>query len=367
MPRKSKLIKIRDVNIGGGFPLIVQGMVKSDPLDLHATIREIHALKEAGAKLVRIAIPNLKAAKNISAIKNEVDVPLSADIHFNYHLAFEAMDRGIDKVRINPGNLTAQQIVWVADKAKEKKIPLRVGVNSGSLPADTADRLLKIETTREEKIILVAEAMVETTLNCVHLLEQNKFEDILISLKSSEVAVTILANKIIAAKVAYPIHLGVTATGPPPAGIIKSAIGIGALLSEGIGDTIRVSLTASSVEEIEVAYQILDYLDLVRQKPTLISCPTCGRTRGDVRAIVEEIAKVTDKMHLPIKVAVMGCEVNGPGEAREADIGVACTSQGGFLFKKGHLVKKVKKDEIVPTLIKELYSMKQNLEATQGG
>ncbi|MBE0478130.1 flavodoxin-dependent (E)-4-hydroxy-3-methylbut-2-enyl-diphosphate synthase [Candidatus Aerophobetes bacterium] len=361
MVRKSRLIKIGGVPIGGGLPPVVQGMVKSDPLDVDATVKEIYSLKEAGAKIVRVAVPNLKAAKNISLIKEKVDIPLAADIHFNYRLAFEAIDRGIDKVRVNPGNLSPREILLVASKAKEKKIPLRVGVNSGSLPKSTLERILKVKADKEEKIHLVCKAMIDVALGCVSLLEENGFEDIVVSLKSSEVPVTILSNKIIAGKISYPLHLGVTATGPPPAGIIKSVIGIGALLSEGIGDTIRVSLTASSVEEVKVAYQILEYLDLIRQKPTLISCPTCGRSRGDVLSIAAEILKVIDKMHSPIKVAVMGCEVNGPGEAQEADIGIACTRQGGVLFKNGHLLNKVKKNEIIPTLVKELRSMEQSL------
>jgi len=363
MGRESRLIKIREVEIGGGLPPVVQGMVKTDPLDINGIVKEIQQLQKAGAKLVRLAIPNVKAARKISLIKERVDVPLAADIHFNYRLALEAIDQGIDKIRVNPGNLSSREILLVANRAKRYRIPLRVGVNSGSLPKDVLERISKVEASKQERFRLMAEGMVDTVLSCIRMLEKNGFEDIVVSLKSSEVSVTILANRMIADKILYPIHLGVTATGPPPEGIIKSTIGIGTLLSEGIGDTIRVSLTASSVEEVRVAYQILKYLSLIERGPTLISCPTCGRKKGDVHLIAQEVQKVIDTISSPLKVAIMGCEVNGPGEAQEADIGIACTRQGGVLFKKGRLLNKVKKDELVPTLIKELRFMDENFRS----
>jgi len=363
MGRESRLIKIREVEIGGGLPPVVQGMVKTDPLDINGIVKEIQQLQKAGAKLVRLAIPNVKAARKISLIKERVDVPLAADIHFNYRLALEAIDQGIDKIRVNPGNLSSREILLVANRAKRYRIPLRVGVNSGSLPKDVLERISKVEASKQERFRLMAEGMVDTVLSCIRMLEKNGFEDIVVSLKSSEVSVTILANRMIADKILYPIHLGVTATGPPPEGIIKSTIGIGTLLSEGIGDTIRVSLTASSVEEVRVAYQILKYLSLIERGPTLISCPTCGRKKGDVHLIAQEVQKVIDTISSPLKVAIMGCEVNGPGEAQEADIGIACTRQGGVLFKKGRLLNKVKKDELVPTLIEELRFMDENFRS----
>lgn len=359
MRRKSRIIQVREVKIGGGFPPVVQGMVKTDPLKMEDTVREIKKVQEEGAKLVRVAIPNIKAARNISLIREMVDVPLVADIHFNYRLALEVIDRGIDKVRVNPGNLSSREILLVAKKARENKIPLRIGVNSGSLPKNLLKKISAVKDNKEERSRLIAEGMVDTALNCIKLLEENGFEDIVVSLKSSEVPVTILSNKIIAEKIPYPIHLGITATGPPPGGIIKSAVGIGALLSEGIGDTIRVSLTGSSVEEVKIAYEILKYLQLVDIGPTLITCPTCGRSRGDVRSLAEGVLQAMENIHAPLKVAVMGCEVNGPGEAMEADIGIACTRQGGILFKKGRLLNKVRKDQLLDTLIRELHQMDQ--------
>lgn len=365
MPRESKLIKIKGVKIGGDCPPVVQGMVKTNPLDVEATVKEICQLQRTGAKLVRIAIPNVKAAKKISLIKEKVNVPLAADIHFNYRLAFEVIDRGIDKVRVNPGNLSSREILIIAKKAKENSVPLRVGVNSGSLPKSVLEKISR--APEQEKLRFTAQGMVDTALSCVKLLEENGFEDIVVSLKSSHVPATILSNRIIAHKIPYPLHLGVTATGLLPGGIIKSSIGIGALLSEGIGDTIRVSLTTDSIEEVRVAYQILKYLGLTRQGPTLISCPTCGRSRGDVRSLAKEIHKVIQGMNSSFKVAIMGCEVNGPGEAIEADIGIACTRQGGVLFKKGRLLNKVKKGELLTTLIRELHSMDRSFGVNKGG
>ncbi|MBC7188612.1 flavodoxin-dependent (E)-4-hydroxy-3-methylbut-2-enyl-diphosphate synthase [Candidatus Aerophobetes bacterium] len=366
MQRESRVVKVRDVKIGGGLPPVVQGMAKSNPLDTEKIIEEVKRLKEAGAKIVRIAIPNVKAARNIPLIKEKVDIPLAADVHFNYRLALEVIDRGIDKVRINPGNLSPAGILQVARKAKEKEIPLRVGVNSGSLPKEIIEKISKNEENYSKRQTFMAEAMVDTALKCVRLLEKDGFEDIIISLKSSEVPVTLLANRMIAREVSYPIHIGITATGPSSEGIVKSAVGIGSLLSEGIGDTVRVSLTADSVEEVKVAYQILNSLNIYLEGPVIISCPTCGRCRGDVGLIIREIQKEARKIKSPLRVAVMGCEVNGPGEAMEADIGVACTRQGGVLFKKGRLLNRVKKDEIVPSLLRELQSMDRDFQEKKG-
>ncbi len=364
MRRKSKIVKVREIEIGGGLSPVVQGMAKTDITNIEATVSQINEIKKAGAKLVRVAVPNLKAARTISRIKNMVDVPLAADIHFNYRLALEAIDQGIDKIRINPGNMSLKDILKVAKKAKENKIPLRVGVNSGSLPKDVLDKVSKLRDKKEERCQFTAKAMVDIALGCINFLEKNGIEDIIVSLKSSEVPVTILANKIIAEKIPYPIHLGVTATGLPPDGLIKSVLGIGALLSLGIGDTIRVSLTCDSVQEVRLAYQILKYLDLTDERgPILIACPTCGRCRGDVHSIAREVMSRISKIDLPLKIAVMGCEVNGPGEAMEADIGIACTRGGGILFKKGRLLNRVKREELIDTLMKEIYSMKERINS----
>jgi len=362
MRRKSRVVQVNGVKIGGGFPPVVQGMAKTNPLNVEELIAEIKSLKEAGAKLVRLAIPSIKAARNISIIRDEVHVPLIADVHFNYRLALEAIDRGVDKVRINPGNLSPREILLVAEKAKEKNIPLRVGVNSGSLSRSFIKKLSTSGWSREERFRIIAEGMVNSALECVKMLESNGFEDIVVSLKSSEVPVTILSNKMIAEKIPYPIHLGITATGPPSEGIIKSAIGIGVLLNEGIGDTIRVSLTDSSVEEIKVAYKILKYLHLAEFGPVLITCPTCGRCKGDVRLLSQKVLKAIDGITSSIKIAIMGCEVNGPGEAMEADIGIACTRQGGVLFKNGRLLNKVRKEEMLSTLVREIHQMEEELK-----
>lgn len=359
MKRKSKIIKVRDVEIGGGRTPVVQGMVKTNPLDVEETVAQIKELQKAGAKLVRLAVPNVKAAKKISLIREMVDIPLAADIHFNYRLALEVIDRGIDKIRVNPGNLSSREILLIADRAQKNKIPLRIGVNSGSLPREVLEKVSKSQE-KEERHKLMAEAIVDFTLHHIKSLEEVGFEDIVVSLKSSNIPVTILSNKIIADKVPYPIHLGITATGPVPQGIIKSALGLGALLSEGIGDTIRVSLTSNPVEEVKLAYQILKYLEFIPDGPTLVACPTCGRCRGDVLSIAKRVLQEIEKINSPIKIAVMGCEVNGPGEAIEADIGIACTRGGGILFKKGHLLNKVKKGELLDTLLKEIHSMDQN-------
>ena len=266
--------------MGGNYPPLVQGMVKTDPLDVEATVEEIKEIHKAGAKLVRLAIPSVKAAKNISLIRKMVDVPLIADIHFNYRLAIEAIDRGMDKVRINPGNLNSHDILLIAKKAKENKIPLRIGVNSGSLPKNVLEKIFKAKNNKEEKLRLTAEGMVDTALNSIKLLEEDGFEDIVVSLKSSEVPVTILSNKMIAEKIPYPIHVGVTAAGPPSLGIVKSALAIGSLLSEGIGDTIRVSLLGDPRQEVLVAKLLLNSLQLRTFGPEWICCPTCGRCGG---------------------------------------------------------------------------------------
>ena len=360
MKRKSRVVKVGDIPIGGGQVPVVQGMVKKDPIDVESTLEEIKNLRQAGAKIIRLAVPNVKAAKKISLIRERTDIPLVADIHFNYRLALEAIDRGINKVRINPGNLSPKEILMVAEKAKKTGIPLRIGINSGSLPRDILEKISKFRNNREKKTKLMAESMVELALNCINSLEKEGFEDIIVSLKSSDIPVTIMANKIIADKMSYPLHLGITATGPLPQGVIKSAIGLGSLLSEGIGDTIRVSLTSDSVQEVKLAYEILKYLELVPHGPTLITCPTCGRCKGDVLSIAQKLLSKIDKINSPIKIAVMGCEVNGPGEAMEADIGIACTKKGGILFKKGKLLNRIKEEELVDTLMREIHLMQQD-------
>jgi (E)-4-hydroxy-3-methylbut-2-enyl-diphosphate synthase len=364
--RKSRPVKVGRLKIGGGSPVVVQGMTKTKTEDVPATVAQIRKLTQAGAKIVRIALPNMVAAKVVSKIRAEVDIPLVADVHFNHKLALEAIDRGIDKVRVNPGNMGRKEILKIAEKAKKKGISLRVGINSGSLEREVPkDHFLKgrVREDEEEKSrTTVAEAMVKSALNTVKLLEKVNFSDIVVSLKANDVLTTILSYQLISDKIPYPLHLGITASGPPPEGIIKSSIAIGALLFQGIGDTIRVSLTYDPVEEVKIGYQILKSLGLFKEGPDLISCPTCGRCRIDLESVAKEVLSEIEGIKAPLKIAVMGCEVNGPGEAREADIGIACTKRGGTLFKKGKPLRKVREKDIVRVLLEEVEKMSQEAD-----
>ena len=367
MKRRISLpVKVGRLKIGGGSPVVVQGMTKTKTEDVPATVVQIRKLTQAGAKIVRIALPNMVAAKALSKIRAEVDIPLVADVHFNYKLALEAIDRGIDKVRVNPGNMGKKEILKIAEKAKQKGIPLRVGINSGSLERGLLkDHFFngKVREREEERYrTFIAEAMVKSALNTVKLLEEVDFSDIVVSLKANDVLTTILSYQLISDRISYPLHLGITASGPPPEGIIKSSIGIGALLFQGIGDTIRVSLTADPVEEVKIGYQILKSLDLFKDGPDLISCPSCGRCRIDLESVAKEVLSEMEGIKIPLKIAVMGCEVNGPGEAKEADIGIACHKRGGTLFKKGKLLRKVKEKDIVRVLLEEVEKMSQGAD-----
>lgn len=356
--RKSQEVRVGKVKIGAGAPVVVQGMTKTHTEDTAATIEQIRKLARAGARIVRMALPTMEAVKALSQIKKEVDVPLVADIHFNHQLALEAIEEGVDKVRINPGNMGKEKIIEIAKRAKEKRIPLRIGVNSGSLEKDLLENnpaWEKVSQIRgKEHRRIIAEAMVKSALRTVRLLEKENFLDIIISLKASNVLTTILSYQLISDRIPYPLHLGVTAAGSSPQGIIKSSIGIGMLLAQGIGDTIRVSLTGDPVEEIKIGYGILGALDLYKDKAILISCPTCGRCQVDLKSIVQKVQPRVEKIKTPLTIAVMGCEVNGPGEARQADIGIACAKKGGVLFKKGKVVKKVKEKDIVKALLEEI-------------
>ncbi|MCD6471978.1 flavodoxin-dependent (E)-4-hydroxy-3-methylbut-2-enyl-diphosphate synthase [Candidatus Aerophobetes bacterium] len=345
--RKSKLIKVGKVNIGAGNPIVVQGMTKTDTEDVTATVKQIQQLERAGAKMVRVAVPTARAAKAISQIKDKVEVPLIADIHFNYKLALEAIERGIDKVRINPGNISKKEILSIADRAEKEGMPLRVGVNEGSLQKKL-DQKIKTQGNNPQ---IIAKAMVESALETVRLLEENGFLNIIISLKSHDVFASIFSYQLIAKKTIYPLHLGVTAAGPPPQGVVKASIGIGTLLAQGIGDTIRVSLTADPVEEVRIAYEILHCLNLYKETPLLISCPTCGRCKVDMFSIVNDVLLGIEDIKIPLKVAIMGCEVNGPAEAKRADIGVVCGKREAILFKKGKVVRKIKEKEVAKVLL----------------
>jgi (E)-4-hydroxy-3-methylbut-2-enyl-diphosphate synthase len=346
MQRKlTKEILVGDVPIGGNAPVTVQSMTNTDTRDVKATVRQIHRLEGAGCEIVRVAVPDQAAAKALSQIKRQIAIPLVADIHFDYRLALSAVEAGVDKLRINPGNIGSQErIEAVVKAASERKIPIRIGVNSGSL----------------EKELLqkygwpTAEAMVESALRHVAILEKLGFEEILISLKSSDVPVTIQAYELISEKVSYPLHVGVTEAGTLKAGSIRSAVGIGILLAQGIGDTIRVSLTSDPVEEVEVGFEILKSLGLRQRGPTVISCPTCGRTEIDLIPLAEEVERRVKSIEKPLKIAVMGCVVNGPGEAKQADFGIAGGKGEGLVFKHGKVIKKVKETQLVDALLEEI-------------
>lgn len=339
----SRQIHVGTVAIGGGAPVSIQSMTNTPTHDVEATLSQIRALAAAGCEIVRVAVPDMAAAKAIGGLKAGSPVPLVADIHFDYKLALEAAEQGIDKIRINPGNIGApERVEAVAKACKERNIPIRIGVNGGSL----------------EKVLLekyggpTPEALVESALGHARLLERYDFHDICISLKSSNVATTARAYRLMAEQYDYPLHLGVTEAGTPELGIIKSAAGIGGLLALGIGDTFRVTLTADPVEEIAAAKKILKAVGLRKEGPELIACPTCGRTKINLIPMackVEELLKTVDK---PITVAVMGCIVNGPGEARHADVGIAGGMGEGVLFKKGEIVAKVPEDRLIEELMK---------------
>ncbi len=345
--RKTRIVNVGGVLIGGNNPVSVQTMTKTHTEDIDATVRQIKELEAVGCNIVRVAVPTIVTAKCLGAIKKQIGIPLVADIHFGHHLALEAIAQGVDKIRINPGNMKdKKKLEEVITTAKDKGVPIRIGVNSGSV---------RDEKSGGEDLTSL---MVKTVLNYCEHFESLGFKDIVLSLKASDVPSTLDAYRSIATRCDYPLHLGVTAAGPPSLAAIKSAIGIGALLSEGIGDTLRVSYTGASELEIEAGYDILEALGLhKRDRTELISCPTCGRCEIDLVNIVEKVRRrlPNDKKHL--QVAIMGCVVNGPGEAREVDIGIAGGKGFGFLFKKGEKVRKIPEDRMVDELLEELANM----------
>jgi (E)-4-hydroxy-3-methylbut-2-enyl-diphosphate synthase len=343
--RKSLRIYVGDVPVGGGAPIAVQSMTNTDTRDVSATVGQIRRLEDAGCEIVRLAIPDEIAADSLHMIKKEAKVPLIADIHFDYRLAISAVRAGADGLRINPGNIgDRDKLEKVIKEAKERVIPIRIGVNSGSLQKDILEKYGHP----------TPEAMAESALEYVKLFEDMDFDNIKISMKSSNVLNTIAAYEILSDKVDYPFHLGVTEAGTLIAGTVKNAIGIGVLLHEGIGDTMRVSLSRDPVEEVKAAYEILRALELRHRGPEIISCPTCGRTEIDLFSIVEAVEKGLQGITASPKVAVMGCVVNGPGEAREADVGIAGGRGQGVLFKKGEVVAKFPEEELAEVLIREV-------------
>lgn len=339
----SRVVKVGNLLIGGGNPVVIQSMTNTTTSNVEATVAQIKKLESAGCQMVRMTINNEEAAKAIGEIKKRVNIPLCADIHFDYKLALLAIENGIDKLRINPGNIGSDEnIKAVVEKAKEKNIPIRIGVNSGSIEKHILEKYGKP----------TADGMVESAMYHINLLEKNGFEDIVISLKASNVKMMVDAYRKISKLVDYPLHLGVTEAGTAFQGTVKSAIGIGSLLVDGIGDTIRVSLTEDPVEEIKVAKEILKVLGLIDTGVEIVSCPTCGRTEIDLIGLAKKVEKEFENEKRKIKIAVMGCVVNGPGEAREADYGVAGGKGVGVLFKKGQVVKKVDESEILIELKK---------------
>lgn len=349
MQRKiTRQIRIGSIAIGGGAPISVQSMTNTKTQDVEATVRQIEALASAGCDIVRLAVPDKEAAANIGAIKAQVKVPLVADIHFDYRLALVAIEQGIDALRLNPGNIGgAENVRRVAEAAKARGIPIRIGVNAGSLDK----RLL------EKYGGVTAEALVESALEHVRLLEEQDFYDMKISLKAHDVPLTLAAYRLMSERCDYPLHLGITEAGTVRSGIVKSAVGIGALLAEGIGDTLRVSLTGDPVVEVRVAQEILKSLGLRDYGPTLISCPTCGRTAIDLPQIADRVEERLAGISRPIHVAVMGCVVNGPGEARSADVGIAGGKGVGLVFRKGEVVRQVKEEDLVEELFREIDSI----------
>lgn len=347
----SRVVKVGNLLIGGGNPIVIQSMTNTTTSDVEATVNQIKKLEAAGCQMVRMTINNEEAAKAIGEIKKRVDVPLCADIHFDYKLALLAIENGIDKLRINPGNIGSDEnIKAVVEKAKEKNIPIRIGVNSGSIEKHILEKYGKS----------TADGMVESAMYHINLLEKNGFNDIVVSLKASNVKMMVEAYRKISKLIDYPLHLGVTEAGTAFQGTVKSAIGIGSLLVDGIGDTIRVSLTEDPVEEIKVAKEILKVLGLIEAGVEIVSCPTCGRTEIDLIGLAKKVEKEFENENRKIKIAVMGCVVNGPGEAREADYGVAGGKGVGVLFKKGQIVKKVDESEILIELKKLIMEDEKN-------
>jgi (E)-4-hydroxy-3-methylbut-2-enyl-diphosphate synthase len=343
--RNSKKVFFGKQAIGGDAPISVQSMCNTKTEDVEATVKQIRKLSAAGCEIIRVAVPDKKAAAALKKIKEKISLPLVADIHFDYKLALIAVENGVDALRINPGNIgNEKRVKEVAIACRENKIPIRVGSNSGSL----AKSLLKKYGGP------TAEALVESALENVRILEANDFDQIVISLKATNIATTLAAYQLMADQVAYPFHIGITESGTPWRGTIKSAAGIASLLTQGLGDTLRVSLTGDPVEEVKVGWQILNSLGIRRRGVEIISCPTCGRTNIDLIALAEQVERELSQINKEITVAVMGCAVNGPGEARGADIGIAGGINEGLIFKSGKIIKKVKESDLLPELIKEI-------------
>lgn len=341
----TKVIKIGDRVIGGGNPILIQSMTNTPTEDVEATVNQILRLEEAGCEIIRCTVPNEAAAKAIGEIKKKIHIPLVADIHFDYKMAIKAMENGADKIRINPGNIGGEEkLREVVKVAKERQIPIRVGVNSGSLEKELVEKYNGV----------TAQGIVESALDKVRMIERAGYDNMVVSIKSSDVLMCVQAHELIAKEINYPLHVGITEAGTLISGNIKSSIGLGLILNQGIGDTIRVSLTGDPVEEVKSARIILRTLGLRKGGIEIVSCPTCGRTKIDLIGLANKVETMVSKYEYNIKVAVMGCAVNGPGEAKEADLGVAGGIGEGLIIKKGQIVKKVPEDKLLDALKEEL-------------
>ena len=348
MRKQKRIVNIGGVKIGGDNPVAIQSMCNTDTRDVKATVNQIHELENAGCEIIRVAVPDMVAAKAVADIKKQIHIPLVVDIHFDYRLALECMKNGADKVRINPGNIgDRDRVKQVVEMAKEREIPIRIGVNGGSLERELLQKYGGV----------TADALVESAMGHVAILDELNFNNVVVSIKISDVPKMLCAYRKFNEISDIPLHIGVTESGTLNGGPVKSAVGIGALLAEGIGDTMRVSLTAKPVEEIYAAYDIQKVLGMRKTGAEIVSCPTCGRTQLDLISIANEVEKRAANIDKPIKIAVMGCAVNGPGEAREADIGIAGGKGEGLIFKKGEIIKKVPQDSLVDELMKEIETL----------
>lgn len=348
MRKQKRIVNIGGVKIGGDNPVAIQSMCNTDTRDVKATVNQLHELENAGCEIIRVAVPDMVAAKAVADIKKQIHIPLVVDIHFDYRLALECMKNGADKVRINPGNIgDRDRVKQVVEMAKEREIPIRIGVNGGSLERELLQKYGGV----------TADALVESAMGHVAILDELNFNNVVVSIKISDVPKMLCAYRKFNEISDIPLHIGVTESGTLKGGTIKSAVGIGALLAEGIGDTMRVSLTANPVEEIYTAYDIQKVLGMRKTGAEIVSCPTCGRTQLDLISIANEVEKRAANIDKPIKIAVMGCAVNGPGEAREADIGIAGGKGEGLIFKKGEIIKKVPQDRLVDELMKEIETL----------
>jgi len=350
--RKTRNVKVGNLEIGGNAPISVQSMTNTDTKNISDTVSQIKRMEKEGCELVRVAVPDLETCYSLPLIKREINIPLVADIHYDYKLALKSIELGVDGLRINPGNIrNNEKIKLIIKLAKKRDLPIRIGINSGSLDKN----ILKIYKKATPK------ALIESAVNVIKILDELNYHNIIFSIKSSNVINTIEVNKIFSSKYDYPLHLGITEAGLPFQGMIKSSVGIGSLLFQGIGDTIRVSLTGDPVEEIKVGYEILKALHLRQRGPNIISCPTCGRCKVDLNKIVLKLEKQIKNINNTLTIAVMGCMVNGPGEAKEADIGVAFDKNSGILFKKGKIITKCSDKIIIKRLLEEIESMQNKI------